>query len=193
MAPGQRGREGFALGVEISKGFVDDHHTSALCEALMKVEERGARNDPPIGVVRVDHDRDIDGVDVLELLCLDNASAGRGEGGSKTTVGRRQHANHSARQNVRQGLDERLRARARHDAFRGDAVTACGDSFEFGERAALGQPRPRLGVKIGQGIGVRIDSRGEVDPGLGRAWLQSPGDFKRAAVIGEGSEVCGPV
>ena len=65
------------------------------------------------------------------------------------------------------------------------AVTLRGGGLELRKRAALGQPRPRFGLKIGQGIGVRIDAGREIDPGLGRAGRELAGDFERAAVIGE--------
>ena len=117
-ARGQRWREAFALGVEIGEGFVDDQHTSASCEARMKIEERGARSDPTVRVVGIDHDRDVEAVQVLEPVHLDDASAGRGEGGCKTAIGRPQRADRPMRQNARERLDERLRAGTRDDAFR---------------------------------------------------------------------------
>ena len=109
-------REAFALGVEIGEGLVDDQRASAPREALMKIEEGGARRDPSVWVVRIDHDRDVEAVHVLEPLRFDDASARRGEGGGETAIGRPQRADRPMRQNVRKGLDERLRAGARDHA-----------------------------------------------------------------------------
>ena len=68
------------------------------------------------------------------------------------------------------------------------AVTPRRGGLEPRKRAAFGQARPRLGLKIGEGIGVWIDAGREIDPGLGRLGREPPGDFERAAVIGERSD-----
>jgi hypothetical protein len=65
------------------------------------------------------------------------------------------------------------------------AVTQRGGRLELRERAIVRQPRPRFGPKIRQRIGVRIDGRGEIDPGFWRVGREPTGDFERAAVIGE--------
>ena len=67
--------------VKIGEGLVDDEHAPARRKALMQRQEVGARNDPPVGIVRIDHDRDVERVHVLEPLRFDDARAGGGEGG----------------------------------------------------------------------------------------------------------------
>src|SRR6202035_1582155 len=65
------------------------------------------------------------------------------------------------------------------------AVTLRGGGLEPRKRAPFRQPRPRFELKIGEGIGVWIDARREVDPGFGRVGRNPASDFERAAVIGE--------
>ena len=89
-------------------------------------------------------------------------------------------------------MDERLRAGTRDYACSGRAVTLRRGGLEPRQRAAFGQSRPCFWPKIGQGIGVRIDARREIDPGFGRSRRELTGDFKRAAVIGERSVIRGP-
>ena len=96
------------------------------------------------------------------------------------------------RQYAREGLDQRLRAGTRDHVFRRCAVAHRRGCLEPRKRAGLGQPRPCLEPQIWRRIGVRIDARGEINPGLGRSRRELTGDFKRAAVIGKRSVIRGP-
>ena len=91
-------REAFALAVEIGEGFVDDQEASAPREPLDEREQVGARRDPSVRVVGIDHDRDVETAHVLEPLRFVDLRARRGEGGLEAAVGRPQRADGAARQ-----------------------------------------------------------------------------------------------
>ena len=112
---------GFRLAVEIREGLVDDEHTRMSREALMKIEEGGANRDPPIRIVGIDHDRNVEAAHVLEPLCFDDASSGGSESCREAAISGRQSADRPARQYVRERLDERLRAGACDHAGSGHA------------------------------------------------------------------------
>ena len=147
-------------------------------QALMQREQFAARNDPPVRVVGIDHDGDVEAVHVLEPLRFDHAPAGGGEGRREAAVGAPQRAGLAARQDVGERLDERLRAGPGDHAFRRRAVTPRRGGLELCQRFRFGQARPRLGLKSGQGIGVRIDAGREVDPRLGRARARAGGRLR---------------
>ena len=141
---GQDRRQAFTLAVEIGEGFVDDQHAAAPRKAPMKFEEVGARRDPPVRVVGIDDDGDVEVAHVLDPFRFVDLRAGGGEGRLEAAVGRPQHADGAARNDPGQRLDERLRAGARDHHSGGRAIAGGGRGLELGQRSAPGQPRPEL-------------------------------------------------
>ena len=182
----QAGRQRVFGRVEIHEGFVDDQRAAAPGQSVAELDESGALDDPPIGIVGIDDDRRVaigepsEGVGALYLR------ARRAPGAFVAKVGRPKHADAFRWQQARQRLDELLRARGGDDmGRRGGAVPRRGGRFEPGEAFAVRQPRPGFRFERGQGIGMRIDSCGEVDPRLRRVGHKTARDGEIAAVIGQ--------
>ena len=78
----QRHREAL-FAVEIGEGFVDDEQSPAPRQALMQREQLAAGNEPPVRVVGVDHDGDVEAVHVLESLGFDHPPAAAAKAAAK--------------------------------------------------------------------------------------------------------------
>ena len=65
-ARGQRRLEGFVGAAEIGEGLVDDQHSAAPKKPGVKIKEVGAPRDPPVRIVGIDDDRDVEAVHGVE-------------------------------------------------------------------------------------------------------------------------------
>ena len=86
-ARGQRRFEGLVGAVEIREGFVDDQHSAARKKPGVKIEEVGASRGPPVRIVWIDDDRDVEAFHGVERGRVLNNNSSGGEGGGVTAVG----------------------------------------------------------------------------------------------------------
>lgn len=137
----------------------------------MPVAQRGGRQAARGRVVRIDDDemRQRVGerrVEEVPLIQQHDVVAGAGKGGGVFAVADAGDAHPAARQQQRQRADGRLRA-----GHRQDRICAC-DTVVRGcrgfEAIVFGQAQPCLGRDRRDGIAVRVDAGGQVDPAAGR-------------------------
>ncbi len=101
---------------KVGEGLVDDEQPAAPVKAQRERAQAVRRDDPPIGIVRIDDDGDILVFEFAHVVDDGHRRAARRPAPRVLEIGKAEHADPLRRKEMRQPVDDRLRSRRRDDA-----------------------------------------------------------------------------
>ena len=160
-----------ALWNDIGEGLIDDQAAAEPVEPARRFGNRVARCDASIGIVRIDDDGVGDSRWQSVEACRHNLAPGAREGRGVLVVRGAADRDRTAGHDVRQDLDQRLRARGECNPDTGRNLVCLARGLDEAQlRGAIGQTLPALRRKfVRDRVGPGIDPGRQVEPGFRRA------------------------